>query len=486
MTTGWNFERRRDTCAQFLIGVSLLTKGLADRDTNLEAVRSRTRLSPEDALFAARRLADEHMISFQPGGAVRSNAEGIRRADVTRDLVRAEAREPSVQNVIATGGPALALLTTVVREEPGGVILCRTHRLSISGESLVLEPSESTGAEAPLSSRGRARAYPIPPDEAKRLETAHRFDFLSDPSFESGYLEGLDHTCELARTLLGCDKAYVSFVFEDHQRLVAQDNVKVAVTSRQDSICAHTICQDDFLLVEDATLDPRFADKPIVTGAFQVVAYAGAPLQFDGQCVGTFCVVHGKPRAFSEPDLEGMERLTTLVLDQLRLLVAYHELDQASMILRGAERLEQRGSWELDFDKRAFFWSEEMHRLHGYRAADPVPVERLARFYPNGGHQQFLDAIGKAAANGSAFDLELAYRPVGAQVDTGEAGAAVEASHDDASPDANAVRWCRIHGQADPTESGPPHVYGTFRDITDIRRGAEQWRQRRSSTMPRQ
>jgi hypothetical protein len=56
MTAGWNFERRRDTCAAFVIGVFEIVNGRPDRDTSLEAVRNRMRLSPEEALFAARRL----------------------------------------------------------------------------------------------------------------------------------------------------------------------------------------------------------------------------------------------------------------------------------------------------------------------------------------------------------------------------------------------------------------------------------------------
>ena len=80
MTVGWNFERRRDTCTQFLIGVHVFAKGLAERGTSLEAVRTRMRLSPEEALFAARRLSEEKLITFEAAGAVRSNARGIERA----------------------------------------------------------------------------------------------------------------------------------------------------------------------------------------------------------------------------------------------------------------------------------------------------------------------------------------------------------------------------------------------------------------------
>ncbi len=154
MTTGWNFERRRDTCARFLLGVSLLTKGLAERDTNLEAVRHRARLSPEEALFAARRLDEEGLITFEPGGAIRSKEKGIARAETTRSAVRAKAsRFSDVKKLLEAGGPPLALLALVIREEPGETLACgspdeemdASYRLALHGEEIIFERRAESG-----------------------------------------------------------------------------------------------------------------------------------------------------------------------------------------------------------------------------------------------------------------------------------------------------------------------------------------------------
>src|SRR5687768_7826051 len=90
MSASWNFERRKITCARFIVGVSLLSKGKAGFETNLEAVRSRVRLPPEDALFAARRLDEEGLITFDAGGAVSSNAKGQGRAEEILQAARAK------------------------------------------------------------------------------------------------------------------------------------------------------------------------------------------------------------------------------------------------------------------------------------------------------------------------------------------------------------------------------------------------------------
>ena len=147
MTVGWNFERRRDTCSRFLIGVSVLTDGVADRDTSLEAVRSRMRLSPEEALFAARRLLDENLIGFDAGGAVRSTEPGIDRASALMVSVRTKmGRYDEMARTLTAGGTPLAVVAAVLRAD-GGTLACGapdqdeegTYRLVLVGDEVALE-----------------------------------------------------------------------------------------------------------------------------------------------------------------------------------------------------------------------------------------------------------------------------------------------------------------------------------------------------------
>ena len=161
MTAGWNFERRRDATTRFLIGVSLLVNALPDRETSLEAVRSRMRLSPEEALFAARRLHDEHLLVFG-GGPVRSTARGIERAAEWMDAVRAKAQRFDVAaEMVRAGGAPLALLAAVIRAG-GGELACgapdtdpdASYRLAIvEGDVVVERRREGGGFEVvPLDS----------------------------------------------------------------------------------------------------------------------------------------------------------------------------------------------------------------------------------------------------------------------------------------------------------------------------------------------
>jgi hypothetical protein len=162
MTAGWNFERRRDTCARFLIGVSMLAKAHAERDTSLEAVRNRMRLSPEEALFAARRLNEEEFIVFAVGGAVRSKARGVERAEaVTRAVIAKAQRHDDVLRTLRAGGTELAVVAAVLRAA-GAPLACgapdddaaRSYRLALVGDAVTLERQRDDGAFEAVSLAG--------------------------------------------------------------------------------------------------------------------------------------------------------------------------------------------------------------------------------------------------------------------------------------------------------------------------------------------
>ncbi len=159
MTAGWNFERRRDTCARFLLGVSLLAKGAPEFDTSLEAVRHRVGLSPEEALFAARRLDEEQLIAFEPAGPVRSNARGIARASALVSAQRTKAqRFREVLSMLRANSTELAVLAAVLQSE-GGSLACgapdedpeRSYRLALVDSAVTLERLGDDGAFAPAA-----------------------------------------------------------------------------------------------------------------------------------------------------------------------------------------------------------------------------------------------------------------------------------------------------------------------------------------------
>lgn len=162
MTAGWNFERRRDTCNAFAIGVFVLAKGRPDQSTSLEAVRHRMQLSSEEGLFAARKLDEELRLAFDPAGAIRSTAKGIAHAESLMQAARSKLQSfDEVTRALGATGSARAVLAAAVRAQ-GNDIACGSppsapdvpHRLVLADarDGLVLERQRDDGSfeNAPL------------------------------------------------------------------------------------------------------------------------------------------------------------------------------------------------------------------------------------------------------------------------------------------------------------------------------------------------
>ncbi|KQT50697.1 hypothetical protein ASG43_05270 [Aureimonas sp. Leaf454] len=128
-----------------------------------------------------------------------------------------------------------------------------------------------------------------PSDEAERLKAVafHRNVIANRPS------ETFDELADLAASALHAPVAMVNLVAADRQVTVGRCGTEIDVLPRDQSFCAHAILGDDVLVVPDASLDPRFAANPLVTGPGTVRFYAGAPILSEQtqQPIGSVCVV---------------------------------------------------------------------------------------------------------------------------------------------------------------------------------------------------
>ena len=116
---------------------------------------------------------------------------------------------------------------------------------------------------------------------------------------------------------------------------------------RADSMCDVTVQQGDILVVEDATADPRFADRGVVTGSPHVRFYAGRPLVVgDGLRVGTICIIDSEARGFSEEEREILEDLGRWAERELREIAFSGRASETQEQLR-PQRLDL-GEWSLD------------------------------------------------------------------------------------------------------------------------------------------
>ncbi|NGM48963.1 PAS domain-containing protein [Caulobacter sp. 602-2] len=151
--------------------------------------------------------------------------------------------------------------------------------------------------------------------EARRLAALRRYDILDTPR-EAAF----DEIVALAAEICGVPIALVSLVDEHRQFFKAEIGLGVDGTPLESSFCVKAILEDDFLLVPDATRDPRFDCNPLVTGDPHVRFYAGALLKTaEGLPIGTLCVLDTAPKDLSPLQQRTLQVLARQVMSQLEL-----------------------------------------------------------------------------------------------------------------------------------------------------------------------
>lgn len=131
----------------------------------------------------------------------------------------------------------------------------------------------------------------------------------------------LKRITDFAARLCDAPTALLSIVERDRQWFPAQTGSSLGPTPRETSFCAHAMRGTGVMVVNDARLDPRFAENPLVTGEPHIRFYAGAPLVTeDGVPLGALCVIDGRPRSGLTPlQREGLETLAASIMQMLDL-----------------------------------------------------------------------------------------------------------------------------------------------------------------------
>jgi len=114
--------------------------------------------------------------------------------------------------------------------------------------------------------------------------------------------------------------AAISLLGKKCQWFKAEVGLDLSSTPIEYAFCRYAVASGEPLIVEDATLDERFVENPLVTAHPRIRAYAGAPLLLDdGSAIGTVCVLDTKSRAFSKHEIDGLSVLARQVVLQLQV-----------------------------------------------------------------------------------------------------------------------------------------------------------------------
>ncbi len=165
----------------------------------------------------------------------------------------------------------------------------------------------------------------VPTNERQRLQALDRYAVLDTPPEPA-----FDRIAKLCIRLFNVPMALVSMVGQDRQWHKACYGVQDREVKREVSFCSHTILHSTVMVVPNATVDPRFAANPLVTGEPHIRFYAGAPLRTAaGENLGTLCFIDTVPRELSHGEQATLAELADVVVDELELRLAVMERQSA-------------------------------------------------------------------------------------------------------------------------------------------------------------
>lgn len=247
-------------------------------------------------------------------------------------------------------------------------------------------------------------------------EAIARYRALEEPGGRD-----LQALAELAALVCAVPNSAINLVTRDHQHQIAVAGIDPSVCSREDSMCAVVLDDTRTVVAPDASLDPRFAANPFVSGEIDTVRfYASAPLVTpDGTTIGRLCVFDDEPHELGAEHAGVLQVVAERVVDVLELRLRTRQLEQSlgeltrtqEELTRSNELLSQfagQVSHDLRSPLTAVLANTELLSTEPAVAQDPDVAELVAAT---------TDAGRRMAA---MIDTILAYASVGADLDRSE------------------------------------------------------------------
>ncbi len=187
--------------------------------------------------------------------------------------------------------------------------------------------------------------------ETDRLAVLNQYDIL-DSLPEQEY----DDITRLAAEICQMPVALITLVDKDRQWFKSRQGFPLVQTPIQQSFCAHAITQSaQTMVVADARQDARFADNLLVTGEYNIVFYAGAPIVTkEGVALGSLCVIDNEPRQLSPSQLQALEALARQVMTLLELRKANRDLTVREARIQAEIHLQQQTQQALTASEISF------------------------------------------------------------------------------------------------------------------------------------
>lgn len=238
-------------------------------------------------------------------------------------------------------------------------------------------------------------------------------------------LSSLDPVVRIAARMFDAPIAAVNMIGSAHVFFAASHGIEgdgEGVDLRRDvSFCAHAITQDEVLVVPDATLDERFHDNPLVTGAAGIRFYAGVPLRSpEGHALGALCVIDNAPRSdFSDDDCMRLRDLAQMATDRLELRRVELALERAGRPFEAYAKNSPTAMIWFDREGSIVAWNEPAALLYRYPLSDGIG-RSIEALLPLRDRSVVHELVEQASAAGSVDGMAMPEKLSGLRSDGSE------------------------------------------------------------------
>jgi diguanylate cyclase (GGDEF)-like protein len=131
--------------------------------------------------------------------------------------------------------------------------------------------------------------------------------------------ERFERLTRLATYIFNVPTAQVTLLDNERQWFKSIQGAEMTEIPRVITFCTHTVeTEDGFMMVPDASLDPKFSANPLVADGPEVRFYAGVALvHTSGVRLGTFCILDTKPRVLTSEEIDILKDLAAVVEREL-------------------------------------------------------------------------------------------------------------------------------------------------------------------------
>ncbi len=127
-----------------------------------------------------------------------------------------------------------------------------------------------------------------------------------------------DDITRRAAELCAAPVAVITVMDGEQQLFRSRVGTEITDRPRELTFCTHALQDPERItIVEDASRDARFSANPVVTDAPGIRFYAGVPLIYRQQPVGTLCVFDVKPRTLEPAQVSELCFLAKQVMETL-------------------------------------------------------------------------------------------------------------------------------------------------------------------------